>query len=76
MMITTGMETFGSPFYPEDTVVLRQSWNKHSAGEGRDEFMALPHTRWEAFAHRQLALGSPTDVEVHPLVARKLRKGS
>lgn len=42
-MIALGMETFGSPFSPEDTVVLRPSWNKHAAGEGRDEFMTLPH---------------------------------
>ena len=75
-MIALGVETFGSPFSPEDPFMLRQSWNKHSAGEGRDEFMALPHTRWEAFAHRQLALGFSTAVEVHPLVVRKLRKGS
>lgn len=40
-MITLGTETFGSPFSPEDTVVLRPSWNKHAAGEGRNEFMTL-----------------------------------
>lgn len=44
MIIALGMGTSGSPFPPEDTVLLRQSWNKRSAGEGRDEFMVLPHT--------------------------------
>lgn len=58
MMIALGMETFGSPFSPEDTVVLRLSWNKHAAGEGRDEFTTFPHMQCGAFAQRQLARGS------------------
>lgn len=54
-MITLGAETFGSLPSPEDTDLLSPSWNKQSAGKGKDEFLTLPHTRHDVFTNRQLA---------------------
>lgn len=75
-MLALGMETCGSPFSPEDTVVLRLSWNKHAAGEGRGEFMTFPHRRCDAFAQRQSALGLSSRRGSHPLVLKQPSKGS
>lgn len=71
MMIPLGMETLGSPFSPEDIVILRLSWNKHSAG---DEFTTLAHTRCDTFAHSQLASGSSSGCPDSPSGPQKASK--
>lgn len=57
-MISLGTKTVGSLFSPEDTAMLRRSWNKHPAGEGRGECMASAHTRRDGRAQRQSAWDS------------------